>query len=121
LPGGYVNDREEWRAAVLRELWEETSVQIDDVRHVTPAGIYSVDENRKIVLFGSLPPIDESLLENFSANPECPRYQIIFGECELAFSSHTEMVRQFFSHMRTTPTIGINALQVPRGFRCNEE
>lgn len=73
LPGGYL-EYEDWRAGLLRELREETGVLIEDAQVVTLQGAYSIDSNRKIVLFGSVPPIDESQLANFRSNSECPRF-----------------------------------------------
>lgn len=119
LPGGYL-EYEDWRAGLLRELREETGVWIEDAGEVTLQGAYSIDSNRKIVLFGSVPPIDEGQLANFTSNPECPRFQIIFEAQELAFQTHSLMARKFFETHRERGSPWADAPGLPSGFRCSE-
>ncbi len=116
LPGGYL-EYEDWRAGLLRELHEETGVRLDDAQMVTLQGAYSIDSNRKIVLFGSVPPIDESQLANFVSNSECPRFQILFEAQELAFQTHSLMARRFFESVRDESCGWLNAPALPAGFR----
>ena len=114
LPGGYL-EYEDWRAGLLRELLEETNVKIDDVSCVTLREAVSIDQNRKLVLFGSVPPIEETHLDTFVANRECPRFEVIFEARKLAFPTHTEMARKFFESLRETEPVGsLSTLQVPR-------
>jgi 8-oxo-dGTP diphosphatase len=114
LPGGYL-EYEDWRAGLLRELLEETNIKINDVSCVTLTDAVSIDQNRKLVLFGSVPPIEETLLASFVANRECPRFEVIFEARELAFATHTAMARKFFESVRETEPVGtLSALQVPR-------
>lgn len=98
LPGGYL-EYEDWRCGLLRELFEETNIRIDDISCVTLQGARSIDENRKIVLFGSVPPVEQAVLSEFVANRECPRFEIIFEARELAFATHTEMATDFFASL----------------------
>lgn len=98
LPGGYL-EYEDWRAGLLRELLEETNIQIDDISCVTLRDAVSIDQNRKLVLFGSVPPIEEAHLGTFVANRECPRLEVIFEARQLAFATHTEMARRFFESL----------------------
>lgn len=119
LPGGYL-EYEDWRAGLLRELREETGVLIDDAQVVTLQGAYSIDNNRKIVLFGSVPMIDESQLENFASHSECPRFQILFEAQELAFQTHSLMAKQFFESHRTGGSVWMNAAKLPSGFRGDQ-
>lgn len=82
------------------------------------------------MLFGSVPPIDESQLANFTSNSECPRFQILFEAQELAFQTHSLMARRFFeSPPRGNPLLGnhgvessvwIDAPKLPSGFRGEE-
>jgi ADP-ribose pyrophosphatase YjhB (NUDIX family) len=99
LPGGYL-EYEDWRDGLLRELFEETSIKIEDMSCVTLQAARSIDQNRKIVLFGSVPPVEYSALANFVANRECPRFEVIFEARELAFATHTEMALLFFESRR---------------------
>lgn len=116
LPGGYL-EYEDWRAGLLRELREETGVRIDDTEVVTLLGAYSIDQNRKLVLFGSVPPIDESLLSTFQAHDECPRFEIIFEPRELAFATHTQIARKFFENRAHYDSPWHDSPTLPQGFR----
>jgi|LauGreDrversion4_2_1035121.scaffolds.fasta_scaffold77964_2 ADP-ribose pyrophosphatase YjhB (NUDIX family) len=113
LPGGYL-EYEDWRDGLLRELFEETTIRIDDTSCVTLQAARSIDQNRKIVLFGSVPPIEHSALVNFIANRECPRFEIIFEVRELAFATHTEMARRFFESVATGNGGKLSDLQMPK-------
>ncbi len=114
LPGGYL-EYEDWRTGLLRELFEETSLKIDEPSSVTLQGAHSIDENRKLVLFGSVPPVDYSSLSDFVPNRECPRFEIIFEARELAFTTHTEMARNFFDSMRSPATLeDLSTLRMPK-------
>ena len=113
LPGGYL-EYEDWRCGVLRELFEETNIRIDDISCVTLQGARSIDENRKIALFGSVPPVEQSVLSEFVANRECPRFEIIFEARELAFATHTEMATHFFASLgRNGKTDALSDLRMP--------
>lgn len=120
LPGGYIEEGEDWRAGLLRELHEETSLHVTDPNCVVLKDARSIDQNRKIVLFGAVPVVDESRLANFTAHRECTRYEIIFKPRELAFSTHTNIAHQFFTCMWTEYSQVLHQLQFPAGFRCSE-
>lgn len=114
LPGGYL-EYEDWRSGLLRELFEETNIKIDDISTVTLQGARSIDENRKIVLFGSVPPVEHAALAEFAANRECPRFEIIFEARELAFATHTEMAKNFFeSLLGRRDTGSLSDLRAPK-------
>jgi ADP-ribose pyrophosphatase YjhB (NUDIX family) len=115
LPGGYL-EYEDWRAGLLRELCEETTIRIEDVSCVTLRGATSIDQNRKIIIFGGVPTIEYSALSEFIPNRESRRFEVIFEPRELAFLTHTEMARQFFDSLREAePLEDLSALQIPRG------
>lgn len=114
LPGGYL-EYEDWRAGLLRELHEETNIKIDDISCVELKGATSIDQNRKLMLFGSVPPVEYSMLSDFIPNRECPRIEVIFEACELAFPTHTQMARAFFESQGEVGRIGaLSELQIPR-------
>ena len=114
LPGGYL-EYEDWRDGLLRELFEETSLKIEDMSCVTLQAARSIDQNRKIVLFGSVPPIEHSALANFVANRECPRFEVIFEARELAFATHTEMALLFFESKQAGENSGdLSQLRLPQ-------
>ena len=116
LPGGYL-EYEDWRAGLLRELHEETGICINDTYLVSLQGAYSIDQNRKLVLFGSVPPIDECLLAGFVAHNECPRFEIIFEARELAFATHTLMAQRFFESRTSLDSPWREGPSLPSGFR----
>jgi ADP-ribose pyrophosphatase YjhB (NUDIX family) len=112
LPGGYL-EYEDWRVGVLRELAEETGVALSNIDEVTLQGVHSIDQNRKLVIFGKVPPIRETLLRSFSPSEECPRYEILFEARELAFSTHSEIARRFFAPRPTQIPADLNSLALP--------
>ena len=96
LPGGYMG-YETWRAAGRRELMEETGLVLAPETPIELLNIESVRESTRIIIFGETPPIREEALTGFLPNEEVQELQIIFGPEELAFSTHTDAVRDFFS------------------------
>ncbi len=95
LPGGYMG-YETWRAAGRRELLEETGVCISPETPIELLGIESVRESTRIILFGQTPPVREEEIAGFTPNDEVPELRILFQPEELAFSTHTDAVKEFF-------------------------
>jgi ADP-ribose pyrophosphatase YjhB (NUDIX family) len=94
LPGGYVDDREDWRQAVVRELAEETGIDAAarDVRLVD--AMSSPDGH--LLLFGLLPERPAESLPEFGATDETDSRQLLRRPEELAFPLHTLAVRAWF-------------------------
>jgi ADP-ribose pyrophosphatase YjhB (NUDIX family) len=113
LPGGYL-EYEDWRVGLLRELAEETGVTLSNVADVTLHAVHSIDQNRKVAIFGKVPLISESLLQSFSPSKECPRYEIIFEARNLAFSTHSDIAHHFFSARDHSKRTDLNALTLPK-------
>ncbi|WP_043506324.1 NUDIX domain-containing protein [Streptomyces glaucescens] len=94
LPGGYVDHREDWRQAVVRELKEETGIDAaaHDVRLIDAAS----SPDGHLLLFGLLPerPADE--LPASAATDETEGWHLLRGPEELAFPLHTLAVRAWF-------------------------
>lgn len=95
LPGGFVDFAEDWRAAVVRELREETGIEAaaEDVRLAdalsSPAG--------HLLLFGLLPPRPATALPPSVATSETSGHHLLHAPEELAFPLHTEAVRRYFA------------------------
>lgn len=94
LPGGYIDDREDWRQAVVRELKEETGIDAAsrDVRLVD--AMSSPDGH--LLLFGLLPERPADRLPTSAATDETEGWHLLRRPEELAFPLHTHAVRAFF-------------------------
>lgn len=94
LPGGYIDDREDWRRAVVRELREETGIDAES-RDVRLADAMSSPDGH-LLLFGLLPerPADE--LPAFTPTDETEGRSVLPRPAELAFPLHTLAVRAWF-------------------------
>ncbi|MFE9774103.1 NUDIX domain-containing protein [Streptomyces sp. NPDC005931] len=95
LPGGYIDDREDWRRAVVRELEEETGINAEsrDVRLVD--AMSSPDGH--LLLFGLLPERPAEGLPPFAATDETEGRHLLRRPEELAFPLHTLAVRAWFA------------------------
>lgn len=94
LPGGYVDDREDWRHAVVRELKEETGIDAAarDVRLVD--AMSSPDGH--LLLFGLLPERPAEGLPPSGATDETEGWHLLRRPEELAFPLHSVAVRAWF-------------------------
>ncbi|MEV2217784.1 NUDIX domain-containing protein [Streptomyces sp. NPDC050997] len=94
LPGGYVDDREDWRQALIRELKEETGIEAAsrDIRLVD--AVSSLDGH--LLLFGVLPERPAEGLPPSLVTDETEGWQLLRRPQELAFPLHTLVVRAWF-------------------------
>jgi len=95
LPGGFIETGETWKSAAVRELQEETGL------HYPASSVTSFDikDGRStVLLFGLLSDEVRSseIVEQFTPNREVTGLEIITEPRELAFPSHTEVIKQFF-------------------------
>ncbi|MGW3669215.1 NUDIX domain-containing protein [Streptomyces sp. NPDC005141] len=94
LPGGFIDHREDWRHAVVRELKEETGIDAAsrDVRLAdamsSPAG--------HLLLFGLLPERPAAELPQSAATDETEGWHLLRRPAELAFPLHTLAARAWF-------------------------
>ncbi|MEU4795400.1 NUDIX domain-containing protein [Streptomyces sp. NPDC023327] len=94
LPGGFIDDREDWRHAVVRELKEETgiSAQSRDIRLIDAAS----DPKGHLLIFGLLPERPAADLPASVATDETEGWHILRRPAELAFPLHTLAARAWF-------------------------
>ncbi|MFF8596335.1 NUDIX domain-containing protein [Streptomyces sp. NPDC015220] len=94
LPGGYLDDREDWRHAVVRELREETGIDAAS-RDVRLIDAMSAPDGH-LLLFGLLPERPAEALPQPVATAETSGRHLLRGPEELAFPLHTLAVRAWF-------------------------
>ncbi|WP_240659681.1 NUDIX domain-containing protein [Streptomyces sp. WAC 01529] len=94
LPGGFIDDREDWRHAVVRELKEETGInaQSRDVRLIDAASA----PDGYLLLFGLLPERPAADLAPSAPTDETEGWHLLRRPEELAFPLHTLMARAWF-------------------------
>ncbi|MFE9839558.1 NUDIX domain-containing protein [Streptomyces sp. NPDC005551] len=94
LPGGFVDHREDWRHAVVRELQEETGIDAAG-REVRLADAMSSPDGH-LLLFGLLPERPAADLPESAATDETDGWHLLRRPTELAFPLHTLAVRAWF-------------------------
>ena len=96
LPGGYMNLGETWQQAGTRELFEETGIIIRpaDVREFR---VKSAPGGTTLLVFGIAPTMRSQDLPEFVPNEETQEVCVINAPQELAFSTHTEALREFLA------------------------
>ncbi|MEU6245046.1 NUDIX domain-containing protein [Streptomyces sp. NPDC047024] len=94
LPGGYVDDREDWKHALVRELREETGIEAE-ARDVRLMDAMSAPDGH-LLLFGLLPERPAEELPASAATDETEGWHLLRTPDELAFPLHTLAARAWF-------------------------
>ncbi|MFD4694858.1 NUDIX domain-containing protein [Streptomyces sp. NPDC058463] len=95
LPGGYIDQTEDWREAVVRELREETGIKADGADVRLADALSSPDGH--LLLFGLLPPRPATDLPPSLPTDETSGFTVLRTPAELAFPLHTQAVRSWFA------------------------
>jgi len=95
LPGGFIDHAETWQAAAARELREEAQIVVD------PAGIRDLSvlsaPAGTLLVFGEAPPMRARDLPPFEPSAETAERLVVTSPIDLAFSTHTDVLRAWFS------------------------
>lgn len=94
LPGGFIDHREDWRHAVVRELREETGIEAA-ARDVRLADAMSSPDGH-LLLFGLLPERPAAELPPSAGTDETEGWRLLRRPTELAFPLHTLAARGWF-------------------------
>ncbi|MEU3609866.1 NUDIX domain-containing protein [Streptomyces sp. NPDC035033] len=94
LPGGFIDHGEDWRTAVVRELREETGLDVPADR-VRLADVLCSGEH--LLVFGLLPPVPADSLPAFAPTPETSARLVVPEPRELVFPLHTEAMGKWFA------------------------
>ena len=95
LPGGYIDHDETWQNAAIRELYEETGIQLTDrriklfrVTHLPgkPLVMYAV--SREVVTYSQIPWSWE--------DPESMGREILYSPSSMAFPGHEYVTQEWF-------------------------
>jgi ADP-ribose pyrophosphatase YjhB (NUDIX family) len=107
LVGGFLEEHETWAEGGVREIREETGVEID------PSGLdpfwftSTAPKPNRVLLFSVAAPLDASELAPYTPTNETSERGLIFGpaglDAEFAFPLHVEAARRFFA--RASPPI----------------
>lgn len=94
LPGGFIDHREDWRHAVVRELKEETG--IDAASHDVRLADAMSSPDGHLLLFGLLPERPAADLPPPAGTDETEGWHLLRRPTELAFPLHTLAVQGWF-------------------------
>ncbi|WP_306337710.1 NUDIX domain-containing protein [Streptomyces sp. KL118A] len=94
LPGGFIDDREDWRDAVVRELKEETGIGAEN-RDVRLVDAMSAADGH-LLLFGLLPERPVTDLPESAPTDETEGWNLLRRPDELAFPLHTLAAHAWF-------------------------
>ena len=95
LPGGYINRGESWQQAGARELFEETGIIIRP-QELREFRVKSAPDNRILIVFGLAQAVWSAALPPLVPNEETQEICVLTAPQELAFSTHTEALREYF-------------------------
>jgi ADP-ribose pyrophosphatase YjhB (NUDIX family) len=96
LPGGYINRGESWQQAGARELLEETGIVIQP-ESLREFRVKSAPNGTTLIVFGVAPGMRSQDLPSFMPNEETQEVCVLATPQDLAFSTHTETLREYFA------------------------
>lgn len=95
FPGGHLEVNETWQQGCAREVKEEINLEIDP-NELRIFGAKSTPTNMLVLFATANLRSWEEATKNFKTNPETEYLALYHEPVELAFPSHTEMMKLFF-------------------------
>ncbi|WP_214105685.1 NUDIX domain-containing protein [Acrocarpospora catenulata] len=94
LPGGFIELGESWQEAAVRELREETGIEISSA-DVRLFDVLSAPDGT-VLIFALGPQTASSALPAITATAEATEWLVLDKAAELAFPLHTQAVERYF-------------------------
>ena len=95
LPGGFISYGESWQAGAVREVWEETGLQLE-ADSIRLTEVLSAPDST-ILIFGIAPVQAANVLEGLTISSETSEITILETFAPLAFPLHTQVAEEFFN------------------------
>ena len=96
LPGGFLELHETWQQGCVRELREETGLDVD-ADEIRLFRVLSAASQGLVLVFGLAPACRVGDLPPFRANDEASEMVVLPGPQALAFPLHTLVVADYFA------------------------
>lgn len=100
LPGGYVNHKEDWREAIVREVKEELNLVTESKEYQVTSVVSGKDNATLLVFCYYNGKIELEELSLFKPNDEVQAVDVMWHYGELAFPSHTKAVNDMIALQR---------------------
>jgi len=93
--GGYMENGETWEQTAAREVMEEIGLE-SKPEDYSLLCVKTASSNGNLLIFGQLSYVVKSDKIKFEPNDEVSMIKVIHSPIELAFPTHTEMLRKHF-------------------------
>lgn len=94
FPGGYINRGESIEEGAIREVKEETNLDIK-VKRIYKT-VSSSSKNNILIFIEAEPLSDKELHQVININEECLEYTICFAPQDLCFPFHQQVLHEYF-------------------------